>query len=241
MTDKFLKYWWTYSLACIVLCACEVFVVINEIRVLQLRYVILYAILGILVLQAITWVIALYKRKFKIAFLGIPAGLIVSALICLPPFALYALGTAGEGDDFGKQHPIPEGMNCNEPVESMQIDSVDSLDNTTWLRIHKGAQGGYYNYAYFSPPLPDGYLYIKCYEATENFPLSEQRIAARSHNPVRGHSAFGLAGGTGYFTIYEGSFGDYYAVRVEVWFHDTSTDEERMLTSKVYKMEGWQR
>ena len=241
MTEKILRYWWAYSLACIVLCAFEVYVVINEIRVFQLRYLILYVILGILVLQAVTWAIALYKRKFKIAFLGIPIGLIISAFICLPPFVLYALGTVGEGDDFGKQHPIPKGMDYYEPMESMQEDCVDSLDKVTWLRIHGGTQGGYYNYVYFSPPLPDGFLYLKCYEVTENIPLSEQRVAMRSHNPVRGHSSFGQAGGAGYFTIYEGSFGDYYAVRVEVWFHDSSTDDEKMLNSKVYKMEGWQR
>lgn len=239
--DQFLKFWWVYSVACIILCALEVYIVINEIRILQLRYVILYVILGLLVMQAIAWTIALVKKKYAIAFGGIPVGLLVSAGICLPPFFLYALATAGEGDDFGRQHPIPKGLSYFEPEESMCIEDVDSLDNTTWLRIHRSTQGGIYIYAYFSPTLPDGFLYLKCYEATENIPLSEERIAKSSYNPVKGHSSFDVAGKTGGFTIYEGSFGDYYAVRVEVWFHDNNTGEERMLNSKVYKMEGWQR
>ena len=239
--NKYLKYWWVYSIACIALCALEVYVVIHNIWVSRLRYVILYIILGLLVMQLIAWVTALVKKKFMIAFVGIPAGLIISALISLPPFTLYALATAGEGDDFGRQHPIPEGLSYYEPEESLCIEDADSLDNTTWLRIHGSTQGGIYNYAYFSPALPEGHLYLKCYEVTENIPLSEERVAKKSYNPVKAYSSFDLAGSTGYFTIYEGSFGDYYAVRVEVWFHDDSTGEDRMLNSKVYKMEGWQR
>jgi hypothetical protein len=239
--NKFLKYWWVYSVSCIALCALEVYIVTHDIRVMQLRYVIIYILLGLLVIEAVAWITALFKKKFAIAFVGIPAGLIVSAVICLPPFFLYAIATGGEGDAFGMEHPIPEWLSYNEPDESFCIEDVDSLDDSSWLRIHKSTQGGIYNYAYFSPSLPDGHIYLKCFEVTENILLSEERVTMSSHNEVKGHLLFGLAGKTGCFTIYEGSFGDYYAVRVEVWFHDEKTGEERMLNSKVYKMEGWQR
>ncbi len=43
------------------------------------------------------------------------------------------------------------------------------------------------------------------------------------------------------FTIYEGDWGDYYAVRVEVWHRDASTKNETKLLEKIYHMEGWMR
>ena len=43
------------------------------------------------------------------------------------------------------------------------------------------------------------------------------------------------------FVIYEGDWGDYYAVRVEVWHRDSVTHQESKLMEKVYRMEGWMR
>ena len=43
------------------------------------------------------------------------------------------------------------------------------------------------------------------------------------------------------FVIYEGDWGDYYAVRVEVWRKDSATRKEHKLMEKVYRMEGWMR
>jgi len=48
-------------------------------------------------------------------------------------------------------------------------------------------------------------------------------------------------GGYHVFTVYEGDWGDYYAVRVEVWHHDTSTGSEHKVNEKIYRMQGWQR
>ena len=149
--------------------------------------------------------------------------------------------TQGENDDFGKRHPIPAGMVCQEPNESFCVDDVDSTDTSSWLRIQKDSQGGIYDYLYFSKSLPDGYIYLKCYEATENILLSEDRMMMRTKVNVRQHDRFGPVGGYCVFTIYEGSWGDYYPVRVEVWHHGEKTGKDQMLTSKIYKMEGWQK
>ena len=43
------------------------------------------------------------------------------------------------------------------------------------------------------------------------------------------------------FTIFEGDWGEYYAVRVEVWHCDASTKKETKLLEKIYRMEGWMR
>lgn len=239
--DFILKYWWIYALSCVLLSACEIYVVINNIYIYQLRYVILYVLMIMMAVLFVAWIVSLFKKRYALFFFAIPASVLLCGFITFPTFALYALGTAGEGDTFGKDHPIPEGLRYTEPFESMEEESVDSLDSTTWLRIHQSSQGGIYNYAYFGPSLHDGYIYLKCFEATENIPLSDDTVGKRTHNPVKDHSSFGLVGGTGYFMIYEGSFEDYYAVRVEVWHHEDATGEERLLNQKVYKMEGWQR
>lgn len=241
IADGFLKYWWVYALMMIALTIGEVYIVIHDIWAFQLRHVVFGAFLILLAVLLVAWVVALWRKRFVLVFLGIPATVLVSAIISLPYAMIHAIGTAGEGDDFGKRHPIPSDLSYYEPEDSMQLSRVDSLDSSTWLCVRGGSQGGIYHYVYYSPPLPDGYLYLKCFEATENIPLSEDRVFLRSKNPVKGHSNFGLVGGQGYFMIYEGSFGDYYAVRVEVWFHDDSTGEDRLLNQKIYKMDGWQR
>ena len=43
------------------------------------------------------------------------------------------------------------------------------------------------------------------------------------------------------FRIQEGSWGDYYAARVELWYKPESSDEEKLLHSVIYKVEGWSR
>ena len=132
-------------------------------------------------------------------------------------------------------------MVCQEPDESFCEEDVDSTETATWLRIQNNSQGGIYDYQYYSNALPDGYIYLKCYEATENILLSEDRIIMRTKIEVKQHNTFGQVGGDRVFTIYEGSWGDYYPIRVEVWHHEVMTGHERLLNQKVYKMQGWQR
>lgn len=43
------------------------------------------------------------------------------------------------------------------------------------------------------------------------------------------------------FTIYEGDWEEYYAVRVEVWHRDSISCKETKLMEKFYRMEGWMR
>jgi hypothetical protein len=239
--DYFLKYWWVYALTCIILTICEVLIVINDIYVFQLRYIVIYALSAMLVVLFLAWIVALFKKRYSLFFLGIPASVIICGVISLPFAVLYAIGTAGEGDDFGKSHPIPNELFCYEADECISKEYVDSLDNKTWLRIHRSTPGGIYSYAYYGPSMLDGHTYLKCYEVTENIPLSEERIAIRTHNIVKDHVSFGLVGKSGSFTLYEGSFDDYYAVRVEVWFHNDTSGVDSILNQKIYKMDGWQR
>ena len=67
------------------------------------------------------------------------------------------------------------------------------------------------------------------------------RIRERSAVHVQGHTSFGKIVDREEFTVYEGDWEDYYAVRVEVWHRNTITGKERRLLQKVYRMEGWMR
>ena len=44
-----------------------------------------------------------------------------------------------------------------------------------------------------------------------------------------------------YFMIKEGSWGDYYAARVELWYMPISGGEPQLLNTAIYKIEGWSR
>ena len=96
---------------------------------------------------------------------------------------------------------------------------------------------------YYYTGLPAGKIFLKCFEATENIPLSEDRIPERSAVSVGSTEGFPFHQMVDHqcFTIYEGDYEDYYAARMEVWFRDSLSGAERKLTEKVYRVEGWMR
>lgn len=191
-------------------------------------------------LQVVFLILALIRKKYLLSF-GIFCGGVLGIIeFIMMIFVLWAV-TPPEEDTFGKEHPIPENMVCIEPNESFCEEDVDSTDVHTWLRIHNEFQPGMYEFQYFSTALPDGYIYLKCYEETENIQLSEDRVFKKTQTKVNHHTSFGPVGGYSVFTIYEGTWGDFYAVRVEVWLHETATNKEQKLCQKVYKMQGWER
>ena len=145
-------------------------------------------------------------------------------------------------DHFGKQHPIPEGLEYQLPLNSsFEQEPVDSLDDRTYLQLWNGYQGGLYEYDFYYPYLPAGDIFLRCYEVTKEIPLSEDRLPEASKVSVDSTSFFTQLVDKQEFTIYEGEWGDYYAARIEVWFRNAGTGEERKLLEKVYRVEGWMR
>lgn len=155
-------------------------------------------------------------------------------------------------DDFGKKHVIPEGMEMNIPITDANCSwnatdgftftpvDIDSTDSNSWLQIWNGEQGGIYHYAFYWPALSDGEIYLRCFEATKDTELSASRLKPRTTVRVFGHNEFGQVVPPTEFTIYEGDWGDYYAVRVEVW-HKPTGGKPQKLMEKIYRMEGWMR
>ena len=155
-------------------------------------------------------------------------------------------------DDFGKKHVIPEGMEMNIPITDANCRwnatdgftftpvDIDSTDSNSWLQIWNGEQGGIYHYAFYWPALSDGEIYLRCFEATKDTELSASRLKPRTTVRVFGHNEFGQVVPPTEFTIYEGDWEDYYAVRVEVW-HKPTGGKPHKLMEKIYRMEGWMR
>lgn len=240
MIGRFLKYWWVYAVVCLVLIGIETFLEYYQVNRPPLidDVVVVFFILATCLL-AIAGIVSLLKKRFLV-FLGIlMSGLCSIILFFCLMFFLWA--HSDYSDPFGKEHPIPANMTCNLTKESFCMDDIDSTDTTNWLRIHDEFQPGIYEFQYFSTALSDGYIYLICFEATENIPLSEDRIALKTKTAVKNHTEFRPVGGYHVFTVYEGDWGDFYAVRVEVWHHNTATNKETKLCEKIYKMQGWQR
>ena len=122
----------------------------------------------------------------------------------------------------------------------MPVESVRRGPPDLWL--YHGFQGGIYQVCAYVNPGSRGRVYLKVYEATQNTPLSTQRIAERSTEYV----GWSEDPGETFFynteiTVYEGDWGVYYPARFELWFVPDSGGEERKLAEKIFKIEGWQR
>ena len=89
--------------------------------------------------------------------------------------------------------------------------------------------------------MPDGKVFLRCFEVTENIHLSAGRIRMDSSAEVKDHTEFGIVVDKQKFIISEGDWGDYYAARIEVWFKNANTGEETKLLEKIYRVEGWER
>ena len=143
---------------------------------------------------------------------------------------------------FALEHSVPEGLAHYKPkAENADLaEDVDSLDETTYLQVRNSFQGGIYEYSFFYPKLPEGIIYLRCYEVTENLPLSVGRLERESCQQVSGTDHFACLVDGKEFTIYEGDWGSYYAARIEVWFKDKKGNERKLL-EKIYAIEGWMR
>ena len=168
--------------------------------------------------------------------------LIVSLIFAIREAIHGAFGP--DNDDFGKRHQIPAELIYNRPMElrdSVLVAPADSLATDSYLQVYNDYQGGMYLYDFHYPSLPAGEIYLECYEATENIPLSKKRIVAKSKVRIAATDSFSKLVNTQEFTIYEGVWGDYYAARREVWHKDSTTKKKRKLVEKVYRVEGWER
>lgn len=194
-------------------------------------------VLWSLVLYLVAFVFLKYRRRIVQLCLAGVVGILLLLVSAITGIALASAPTS-----FGENHPIPKGLAYNKPKlasESLE-EGVCPSDSTTFLQLRNGAQGGIYEYSFFYPSLPEGTIWLQCYEVTENLPLSESEIKKKSTQEVKGTKHFACLVKAKSFTIYEGDWGDCYAARIEVWFKDKK-GKKRKLLEKTYGVEGWMR
>jgi len=138
-------------------------------------------------------------------------------------------------DYYGTHKIIPKNIEISEPFNDSPTEKqFDKYD----LILENIAQPGIYSYYTDYQPIENGYFYIKAYEITSNDRLSEDRITNRSKIIVKQNNQTNYQG---QFTIYEGSWGDKYASRIELWFKPSNGKNEYKITERNFIVEGWMR
>ena len=237
MKRFFIKYWWAFPimLALSMLALIVLFTKTPSILETIIGILLLLVIIALL----ISWVLLLINKQWLKFLLSFTVSFVVGCILLIP----LTLSAMSGPDGFGKDHPIPEGLEYNLPLpfESDKVEPVDSLNNQTYLQIWNDIQGGLYKYDFYYGSLGRGEIFLRCYEVTSNMPLSEDRLIEESRVKVSPQKQFGQVVNKQSFTIYEGDWDDYYAARIEVWFKNAETNQESKLLEKVYRVEGWMR
>ena len=222
MKHFFLKYWWIFPIVNLI-CALLIIPAANH-NLWGLSSALFIVFIVLLVIQGIIFIYCLCKKEWWQS-----VGAAIGVLVCFIAFYfisfIYLIISSSQPDPFGKEHPIPEGM----------------VSEKECLQVWNDFQGGLYQYSFYYPELPDGDVFLRCFEVTENIELSTSRLRKASTVKVIDHTEFGMIADKQNFTIYEGDWGDYYAARIEVWHKNASSGEETKLLEKIYRVEGWMR
>ena len=245
-----LRFWYVLPLLAIVLLL--ILISMTTTYPSLLENIIYCLLLLTLMMLAVSWVLLLSNKKWWRCIVSVVVSVVFVGVLGF--YLIFAAMSAPDG--FGRDHPIPEGLAYNLPLQryhwddslaaSVYVDpdsvvAVDTLNADSYLQIWDGSQGGIYLYDLYYGPLPAGEIYLRCFEVTENIPLSESRISKESRVKIRPTTAFTKVVDKQRFFIYDGDWNDYYAARIEVWFKDAATKKERKLMEKVYRVEGWMR
>ena len=247
---RLLPYWViAYGVSMALLCPVAFF----SIWEYNIDFILTCVVLSIALLIIAAFVVAIIKKQYRNA--GRIVG--IGVLLIIYTFIVSLFAGMGEGafDNFGRRHPIPQDMEYYEPFVSRNSNDLSQQDSITISRgiLLKG-QLGMYSYMASVPAIPEtGEIYLKLYETTSNLPLSEVNVKYNSTIPVEPSDTAVIYqmkddepidfahNDKQYFTIKEGSWGDYYAARVELWYQPVSLEEPQLLKTAIYKIEGWSR
>lgn len=138
-------------------------------------------------------------------------------------------------DYYGANKVIPQNLEIYEPIDTEPTES--ELENFD-LILASSFQPGIYNYYTDFQPTEIGSFYIKAFEVTSNDPLSAERMKIRSKVKVENLERKLYLGE---FSIYEGSWGDKYGARIELWFEPLNGNKDYKITERNYVVEGWMR
>ena len=231
-----IKYWWAFPVLLASLLITLGLLFFTYPSVLDI-IVGIFLILTLIALP-ISWIVLIINKKWFRCLLSLTMSVLIVCVLWFP----LVMASMSAPDGFGRSHPIPEGLAYHHPLstESEQPMTIDSLDTETYLQVWEEFHG-HYMYDLYYGALPAGDIYLRCYEATENIPLSEESILEESFVSRGATTSFTQLVSRKKFTIYEGDWDDYYAARIEVWHKDANTQKETKLLEKVYRVDGWMR
>ncbi len=199
---------------------------------------------GILIL-IISSISQFIKRKWKEGFLTIVilfGGVFISSILFL------VIATAIpmiEGDKWADNLEIPKNIVLDCPIDLTYIishdDSVRNIrKNNPDLQIYNSTQKGIYQFDFWIGKIDKGTIYLKAFEVTQERELSKKTLKEKSEVEVFNPSDSIMKFGTNRdFTIYEGDWGKPYAARFEVWHKSKTSNQERKIFQKNFKIEGW--
>lgn len=224
--------WWLIALLYVVCGIATWKAMYSECVSPALADVLFEAFLLLLVLYIVAQVSLFRAEKVWQFFLSVAVGL----LVVLPVTLFVSAAGMALPDNFGRQHPIPDGLEVNFPAPSDSVLTVDSVNADTYLQLYQTGVGGQYAYSFYYPALSEGEIYLQCYEVATNEKLSSIRRKTRCH--VSRTTRFGCVVEKKKFLNVDGDPRDFYAVRVEVWHRDR-WNRKTKLTEKIYAMDGW--
>ncbi len=226
----------------------------HNIELILMCFLLGFALVFALLIIA-TLIVTIIKKQYRNA--GRIVG--IGVLLIIYTFIVSLFAGMGEGtfDNFGKRHPIPEGMEYEETNVAegwySRYRTRQEWDSVITERKFLLAGGqGVYRYMVYLPPMDEeGDIYLKMYEATTNLPLSEWIVKNRSSIHILPSDTaiiYQMKENSSWsenmseaLIINEGSWEDYYAARTELWFRPTNGGEERLIYSKIFRIDGYSR
>jgi hypothetical protein len=189
----------------------------------------------------------LNKKDWKKSiFTLLTLGLSIFVLIRLSISEFWIAQSAPDG--YADNLTLPDAIPLSIPQDNMaELYGLvpDSLRTEARkpleFSLFNGLQPGIYDYGIWLGKIDSGTIYLKAYEITKGERLSATSLKTSSSIPVYNPTDILRRFNTEEsFTIYEGDWGNPYAARFEIWYRPNK-GEERKLTSKNFKIEGWQR
>ena len=236
----FVRFWWIFPVANVI-CMSLVLILLRH-QLWNLSSCLIITSILLMLIQGVSIICCICKKEWRQTVVSAITGAVCLIVFSNVSFIFIAFLDLLP-DTFGKEHPIPEGLRYEIPKsENDDFEAIaDSLPSYGNLQIGDDIQGGIYHYSFYYPELPDGEVFLRCFEVTDNIELSAPRLQNASTVEVKNHSGFGIIANRQRFTIYEGDWGDYYVARIEVWHRNATTKEETKLMEKNYRVEGWMR
>ena len=140
-----IKYWWTFPILLALSMLALIVLFTKTPSILETIIGVLFILVIIALLTS--WVLLLINKQWLEVLLSFIVSVVVGCILWIPLILSAMTGP----DGFGKDHPIPKGLEFSLPLslESDKIEVVDSLDQKTYLQIWNDFQGGLYKYDFY--------------------------------------------------------------------------------------------